>query len=255
MPDPTVSIVILNYQHPEIINICLRSLEMTDGVEYETIVVDNGSDPHVVDALRQHKAEGRITTLVESPINTWFSEGNNIGFRNSNPNSEYVLLLNSDVGIVAPNWLTKMLDWMNGTIDYKPSVWDLHTVTPSPGPKDIISFGWSFDPQVIPSSCRPEGWCCMFRRNVFQEMSPDFPFYYGFEEMIGNVVRAGARCGVLWHYQPYLVHREGGSEGSKIAHQIVNTRTPDIPGWFNGINIETLDFSLGPHEHDSYLDW
>jgi len=35
MPDPRVSIVILNYYHPEIINICLRSLELTEGIEYE----------------------------------------------------------------------------------------------------------------------------------------------------------------------------------------------------------------------------
>lgn len=255
MPDPRVSIVVVNYQHPEVIDVCLRTLELTDGVPYEVVVVDNGSDAETVAQLQQHQAEGRITTLYLNPVNSFFSEGNNLGVRVSNPASEFILLLNSDVGIVDGCWLTKMLAWMEDTIEYRPSVWHAHTVQPRPGPKDIISFGWSFDPQVVPSGCRPEGWCCLIRRSVWQEMSPDFPFYYGFEEMIGNVVRAGARCGVLWHYQPYLVHREGGSEGPSIAHLIVNTRTPDIAAWFAGIDIETLDFALGPHEHDSYLDW
>lgn len=253
MSNPLVSIVILNYFNPEIINVCLRSLEITEGVPYEVVVVDNGSSPEGLRQLREHRDEGRITTLVENKTNQYFSEGNNIGFRNTNPESEYILLLNSDVAVISPVWLTKMLGWMNGTIEHTPCVWNFHPTIPSEGPKDIISFGWSHDANVQPGRVRPEGWCCMFRRSVWRDLSPDLPWHGGFEEAVCHSVRAGAKCGVLWHYQPYLVHREGGS--GKAAKPAEYRRQPDYAAMFNGLLIESLDFTIGEHEHDSYLDW
>lgn len=74
MSDPKVSIIIPNYNSPQIIDICLRTLEMTEGIPYEVVVVDNASDEETVRQLRQHKEEGRITTLVENPENSLYSE-------------------------------------------------------------------------------------------------------------------------------------------------------------------------------------
>lgn len=248
-----VSIVILNYFHPEIIEICLRTLRITEEVEYEVIVVDNGSDPTTISQLETFKKEGLIDKLILSPVNTYFSEGNNIGVANADPTSEYILLLNSDVGFIRPDWLTKAFAWMDGTIKYEPTVWHLHPTQPKAGPRDIISIGWSHDAAVLPSRARPEGWCCLIRKSVWRDMSLDFPYYYGFEEMIANTVRDGAKIGVLCNYAKYLVHAEQGSGNAKIP--AVNKRTPNIPGWFSGLDIETLDFTLGPNEHQSYLQW
>lgn len=266
MTTPRVSIVIPNYQHPEVSDISLRALTITEGVDYEVVVVDNGSEPHVVEALRVHRDEGRITTLVEEPINHYFSEGNNIGVRNANPDAEFVLLMNSDVAVVKPDWLAKLVAWADGTAVYWPNVWCTHPTTPSPGPRDIVSAGFAFDPAVEPSHMRPEGFCCLIRRSVWRDLSPDFPWHYGFEEAVALSIRDGAKCGVLSQYPPYLVHREGGSAPGTWSCQnvaviergptgFVNTRVSDIPGWFNGLDIETLDFTLGVHEHDSYLLW
>lgn len=253
MSDPRVSIVILNYNHPETINICLRSLTLTEGIDYEVVVVDNGSRPEVVEELRQHQAEGRIDTLVAEPVNHMFSEGNNVGMRNSNPNSEYILLLNSDIGILKSDWLKKIVQWADGTIEYWPSIWGLKPNKPSPGPKDIVSAGFSHDASVLPSNVRPEGFCCLISRSVWVDLSPDLPWHGGFEEAVATAVRNGATCGVLSQYPPYFVHREGASGTEKI--QPVNKREPDIAGWFRGLNIETLDFHFGPDEHSSYLSW
>ena len=250
---PRVSIVILSYFKPHIIEKCLRTLAMTDGVEYEVVVVDNGSDAATLEALRGFKEEGLIDTLVENPVNSMFSGGNNIGVAATNPESEYILLLNSDVAFLKPEWLTKVLGWMEGTAEWKPCVWDFKPSQPRPGPRDIVSVGWSHDATVQPGMARPEGWCFLIRRSHWQDMSTDFPWYYGFEEMCGKVIKAGARCGVLFNYAPYLVHREGGS--GKAAEEVINTRTPDMPGWHGGLDIETIDFDLGPDEHDTYLFW
>lgn len=251
---PTVSIVILNFNHPEIIDICLHTLAITEGVDYEVIVVDNASEnPESLPKLRQYRDEGLITTLVENPKNDFFSEGNNVGVRNSNPESEFILLLNSDVAFLRPDWLSQLLGWMDGTTKYWPSVWGLAPTIPSPGPRDIVSAGWSHDAN-IQGNVRPEGWCCLIRRSVFSELSPDFPFHYGFEEMIATAVRNGAKCGVLFNYAPYMVHREQGS-GKTPDGRFVNTRTPDMTAWFSGLTIESLDFTLGPNEHDTYMCW
>lgn len=252
--EPLVSIVIVNYNNPEVIDICLRTLAMTEGIPYEVVVVDNGSEPHVVEALREHQADGRIDTLVPEPVNHYFSEGNNIGVRMGNQNSEFVLLLNSDVAFLRADWLTKLVGWAEGTTEHRPSVWGLKPTVVKPGPFDIISAGWSHDANVVPGNARPEGWCLLIRRSVWQDMSPDFPWHYGIDEMVGKVMRAGARCGVLFNYAPYMVHREGGS-GKTSVQNIQNKRTPDIAGWLGGLDIETLDFTLGPDEHSSYLDW
>ncbi len=253
MTDPLASVIILNYNSPKVIDVCLRTLSITEDVDYEVVVVDNGSAPEVVAGLYVHQGLGRITTLVTEPVNHMFSEGNNIGFRNTNPASEFVLLLNSDVAIIRSDLLKKMLQWMDGSIIYRPSVWGFEPTIPSPGPRDIVSAGFAHDINVLPGHMRPEGFCCLIRRSVWVDLSPDFPWHYGFEEAMATAVRNGAKCGVLSQYPPYLIHREGGS-GRSLAPPL-NKRTPDIPGWFNGLTIETLDFTLGPNEHDSYLLW
>lgn len=251
---PLVSIVILNYNNPRIIDVCLNTMKITTGVDYEVVVVDNGSTTDgTIEMLQSHLEYGNITTLALESQNWFFSEGNNIGVRKTNPASRYILLLNSDVAFLRPDWLTKALAWINGTAEYHPSVWGLAPTVPEPGPKDIISIGWSHDASVEPGHARPEGWCCLMRREQYVGMSQDLPWHGGFEEMVANQVRAGARCGLLCQYAPYLVHREGGSGAPSQSH--VDTRPAPMSELFNGLPIHTLDFTLGPNEHDSYLSW
>lgn len=254
MPDPLVSIIIPNYKSPQIIDICLRTLTMTEGIDYEVIVVDNASDEETVRQLRQHKEEGRITTLVEESVNHMYSGGCNIGVQHANPASTFFLLLNSDIGFLRPDWLVKLVAWAEGTIEYKPAVWGLKPATPDPGPRDIVSAGFSWDTNVLPSLCRPEGFCLLIRRSVWRDMSMDLPWHGGMEEAVAQSIREGAKCGVLSQYPPYFVHREGASGTASIPPD-ANKRKPDIAGWFSGLRVETLDFYFGPDEHDSYLSW
>jgi glycosyltransferase involved in cell wall biosynthesis len=250
---PDVSIIVLSYFNPEITEVCLRTLQITDGISYEVVVVDNGSDQATLDFLRKAKDAGQIDILVEEPVNHMFSEGNNIGVRHSDPESKYILLLNSDVAFLRPDWLTKLVGWMEGTTAYEPTVWGLHPTIPDPGPRDIVSAGWSHD-ENVDGRVRPEGWCCLFRRQWWRDLSTDFPWLYGFELSVAESIRAGAKCGVLFNYAPFMVHREGGSSDGPRA-EIVNVGTPDLGAWFSGLRVESIDFTLGPNEHSSYLDW
>jgi len=250
---PRVSIIVLNYNHPEVIIRLLDTLPMTTGVPYELVVVDNGSEPDVVAMLKTRET---IDTLVLEPINHYFSEGNNIGVRHSNPGSEYILMLNSDIEILHPSWLSKMIEWMEGVPDnVVPFKWSTVPAVPSPGPRDIVSYGWSYDKQV-PGDARLEGFCLLIRRTVWQDISPDFPFGYGTSEMICNMIKAGAKAGMLCRSQPYIRHHIGGSgkESLKLP-EAQYKRQIDMKECFRGVEAETLDFTMGPDHLKSYLSW
>ena len=252
-----VSIVVLTHNYPAVFSRLLDSLRIaTQKVPYELIIVDNGSGRESVDLLKQYHKQKALTKLILEPINHFFSEGNNIGVRNSDPSSKYILLLNSDVEILHPLWLLRILEWMEGIPEtYLAHTWSTSPTHPTPGPRDIVSVGWSYA-EYVPGSARPEGWCCMIRRKWWKELSPDFPFYHGFEEMIADRLHQGAKAGVLFNYSRYLRHYEGGCEAWKRKHEIVNKRQPDERKWFKGAPpVETLDFTLGPNEHRSYMEW
>lgn len=254
--DPKVSIVILSYFHPEVTEVCLRTLQITEGIDYEVVVVDNGSDEATKEFLHGEWEAGRIDRLIQEPSNHMFSEGNNIGVAMGDQSSEYVLLLNSDVGFMRKDWLTKLVGWAEGTTVHFPSIWPHHPTEPAPGPYDIVSLGWSHDGTLNEdrTKCvRPEGWCCLYRRSIWKPMPPEFPWLYGLDLQITSMVKNGARCGVLSQYGPYLVHREGGS--SSGPREVVTQSAPNLIGWYDGAHIESLDFTLGPNEHDSYLWW
>jgi GT2 family glycosyltransferase len=252
---PKVSIVILSYHHPEITGVCLRQLEkfrFHTEINYEVVVVDNGSEPETLAYLRQWHNLGMIQTLVENRRNAFFSEGNNIGVANTDPESEYLLFMNSDVAVIHPEWLDRLMSWMNGTAEHWPTVWGLKPNVPKDEPLDILSAGWRHDAN-IDSKISPEGFCMLWRRSVWRPFDENFPFHHGWEHTATECIRDGAKCGVLFNYSPYLVHREQGS-GQPIE-PINNVGAPDHGAWFAGLEIQSLDFYLGPDEHSSYLAW
>jgi GT2 family glycosyltransferase len=251
---PDVSIIILSYHHPEIIDVCLRQLEKhTYNVTYEVVVVDNGSGADTIAALQQHKAEGRIDTLVLNGFNGFFSQGNNIGVAHTDLSSKYLLFMNSDVAPINDWWLVRMLEWIEGEAQHWPTVWGLKPQVPADQPLDILSYGWRHDANIQPGRACPEGFCMLWRRETWRPFDENFPFHHGWEHTASECIRDGARCGVLFNYAPYIVHREQGS-GQPIE-ELVNTGVPDHNVWLSGLPIQTLDFYLGPDEHSSYLSW
>lgn len=252
---PKVSIIIANYNYPHLITRLLKSMQMVTGISYEVVVVDNGSESEVVQTLETFEEKRWIHTLVKEPINNWLSEGNNIGVRNADPDSEYILFLNADTEILHPLWLLRMVEWMEGTAKILPYTWSDKFVPPANVKRDIIAIGLSFDSKV-PGCARPEGWCLMFRREFCGEISPDFPIYYGTEEMTAGAIRDGARCGILCQYSKYIRHYERGCESHLREEEIINKRSPDIRGWFEGLpRSDTLDFTYGEFERRSYGEW
>ena len=101
---PEVSLVVLNFNKPDLTLACLDSLwEHTQGHRYEVVLVDNGSNADAFLKLAPAVAGARMVRLG---INRFFGEGNNLGFEVSR--GRYVVFLNNDV-TVTPHWLAPLI--------------------------------------------------------------------------------------------------------------------------------------------------
>ena len=86
-----VSVIIVNYNTLHVLRPCLDSIiEQTIGIDYEIIVVDNGSTDGSIEAL---SADSRIT-LISTGENLGFGRANNKGLEQAK--GEYIFFLNSD---------------------------------------------------------------------------------------------------------------------------------------------------------------
>lgn len=87
----TISIIIVNFNTLHVLQPCIDSIvEHTIGVDYEIIVVDNGSSDGSVKVL----AEDKRIVFVPIDDNLGFGRANNIGLKHAQ--GEYIFFLNSD---------------------------------------------------------------------------------------------------------------------------------------------------------------
>lgn len=102
-----VSIIILNWNGLDFTKKCLASIKNnTAGMDYEIIVVDNGSKAEEVLELKKLHAKGAIGKLILNKSNKGFSGGNNQGIRAAK--GDYLLLLNNDTTLTK-NWLAALV--------------------------------------------------------------------------------------------------------------------------------------------------
>lgn len=86
-----VSIIIVNYNTPEMTNNCINSIIcQTSGLEYEIILIDNAS----TDRSREIFSENKKIKYYYSYENMGFGRANNVGMILSS--GKYIFLLNSD---------------------------------------------------------------------------------------------------------------------------------------------------------------
>jgi GT2 family glycosyltransferase len=103
---PSVDIVVLNWNGKRDTVECLSSLEASTYPNTRVIVVDNGSTDDSVAAVRS-KFPG--AAIVETGSNLRFAGGNNAGVRRALADgTEYIMLLNNDT-VVDPECVTAMI--------------------------------------------------------------------------------------------------------------------------------------------------
>ncbi|MCX6306822.1 MAG: glycosyltransferase family 2 protein [Bacteroidetes bacterium] len=103
MDFPLVSIISINYDHPEVTCQLLASLRKISYPNIEIIVVDNASPNDDPACIKEQYPE---VTLLRSKENLGFAGGNNLGIRLAT--GKYILLLNNDTE-VDPGFLEPMV--------------------------------------------------------------------------------------------------------------------------------------------------
>lgn len=110
MVEPSIAVVILNWNGIEDTIECIESLEKSEYTMFKIIVLDNGSTNDSVERLR---ALGDRIELIENPRNDGFAGGSNIVVNHAvEQGYDYIFLLNNDT-TVAPDCLKQLVHWMN----------------------------------------------------------------------------------------------------------------------------------------------
>ena len=104
---PELSIIFVNWNSSHYLRACLASIySATSGLDFDVIVVDNGSPSDDADQL---KREFPGINLLKSKENLGFARANNLGFKSSA--GRYVLFLNPDtrvIGLAIPTMLARL---------------------------------------------------------------------------------------------------------------------------------------------------
>lgn len=106
---PEVTIVIVSYQRPDLVENLLQSILLfSQGFKYEIIVVDNGS-PEGTHRLSPFFA--KLVRVVSLQSNKYIGDAYNIGVEKSR--GRYVILMNNDI-VVLPGWLENLISPLAG---------------------------------------------------------------------------------------------------------------------------------------------
>jgi len=98
-PQPSVWIIVLNWNRPEDTLQCVSSLRLLDYPSYRILIVDNGSTD---DSVEQFRKLTDVELLV-SDRNLGFGVGNNLGIEYAlSHGADYTLLLNNDTTVSPP---------------------------------------------------------------------------------------------------------------------------------------------------------
>jgi len=104
---PELSVVILSYnQFDQTTGPCLASLSKVDTLDFEMIVVDNGSDANTLHHLNDAASKDPRVRLILNKENRGYAGGNNDGVAQAK--AEVIVLLNSDT-MVLPQSLSLLV--------------------------------------------------------------------------------------------------------------------------------------------------
>jgi len=108
MSKPDLSIIIVSFNTNDILSACVKSvIKNTYDIDYEIIVVDNGSKDGSLGTIKELEKMFPQVHLVDAKSNLGFGKANNLGCQKAN--GEYFLFLNSDT-LIFDNAIKESLD-------------------------------------------------------------------------------------------------------------------------------------------------
>jgi hypothetical protein len=223
-----ISVVVVNWNRRELLRACLASLARQTGVEFETIVVDNGSTDG--SAEMAEREFGR--RVIRNTENRGFCAANNQGIAAAR--GEFIALLNNDAE-AEPGWLAALERACSGRADVgmaasKVLVWEDpgridkvgHLIFPDgqnrgrgSGTEDRGQY--DREEEVL----WPDGCAAMYRKRMLERIGgfdEDF-FAYGDDAELGVRARiAGWKC--IYTPEAVVRHHRGSTLGKDSVRRL-----------------------------------
>jgi glycosyltransferase involved in cell wall biosynthesis len=207
----------LTYNAPGYVDLTIRSLaKNTFDVSYELIVLDNASDQPTRDLVQQLYSEGLITKLKLLDYNSLFSRGNNLAAKLSSPDATHFLLLNSDVKIRNPTWLSNLLD--------------VHK-------RGITAYGLNLKPSRI------DGYCALIDADLYREnlLDETHQWTWSVAKLQARLLRSGHSVQGFFDHERYLHHFGGKSGRGYVGASGLVLSEAEVTAWFDGHEAVVLD--------------
>lgn len=227
---PSVAIIIINWNNYPHTHACLSSLRKVSYSNFETIVVDNGSQDGSDLLLEKEYPE---VTLLRNADNQGFTGGNNRGIQYAlDKNFDYLMLLNNDTE-VDPDFLNELIKVIDADprigavqpkfyfLNNKDRIWNA-------GGSIIKSLGWvrtigenklAKDKYDQPKSTEWITGCCfMVRTNIVREiggLNDRFFIYYEDVEWSLRIRSLGYK--LLYCPKSIIYHEAGASSKNEDA--------------------------------------
>ncbi len=225
---PAVSVIVVTHNGRGHLDACLRAVAAQDGVDAETIVVDNASTDGTVEYLRQSFPWVRI---VELPDNRGFAGGNNAGVRAAR--GRCVALLNNDT-VAATTWLRALLAGLDEGAGFALTtsrIVYMHDpeIIDSAGDSLVLAGGAFKRHHGAPAAAAAEsaevfgvcGAACAMPRHVFEELGgfdEDFFFSHEDADLSYRARLRGYRCRYV--ADAVVRHHGGGTSGKASAFAV-----------------------------------
>lgn len=106
-----VAVVILNYVNYKETIQCVESILPQEKVDFEIIIVDNGSSNESCRELRKKYRNHKLVHVLKSNKNYGFAKGNNIGihYAKKRLSADFILLLNSDTELIQSDYISVLV--------------------------------------------------------------------------------------------------------------------------------------------------
>ena len=214
-----ISIIMLVHNAKKYTVHSIKTLMQTDNRgSYELIVVDNDSNKATKKALLKLEQKVFIDKLLYLNENTLFAKGNNIGSKICSDDSDYILLLNSDVEIRNKEWLDLMLK--------------LH-----PKKGGITTLGICPEPYL-----RGDGYALLIDKSLYlkYKLDENFEWWWSVTKLQALVLKDDYEVIAVQNHDDILYHFGGMSGGAWQHAKGLNTEGEEIKRWYQNRKVKVI---------------